>query len=624
MPVLKSLCRGLALVVLALPAAAQPSGRAFRPEDPLPGDKLFRMRVVATGLESPWEITWGPDGYLWVTERGARRITRVHPQTGARKAAITIAESAAPGGQEGVLGMALHPDLLQNKRSDFVFVAYTYSESRLPPSPFVPDPASPYRHLYLKVARLSYDPATQTLKDPVTILAGLPAGNDHNSGRLKFGPGRKLYLTIGDQGHNQFGNNCYEIDSQHLPTQSDIQSHNYAHYSGKTLRINFDGSIPADNPRLNGVVSHVYTYGHRNVQGIDFAPDGTYFAAEHGPKSDDEINILMSGGNYGWPRVAGFRDDSGYSYMPWGESKTSCRELQFSDYDVPASVPRYPESLFAEPIIEPLATLFTVPDSHDFRRGSCGDAYFLCWPTIAPGSVEYYAAGGKGIPGWDHVLLVPGMKRGSLYVLPLTADGQRAAGAVYRYFHSANRYRDTAVSPDRRTIYIATDSSGMTVAPDGTVRSALDNPGAILAFTYEKESTPAEAAAALRTAAASEKQSETSVRPANLDPPQFTAAQAAVGQAAYKTSCAVCHGTTLTNGTFGPPLAGAGFQVKWSARTLLDLHRKVQAMPPSAHNSLPAATYSAITAFLLQSNGAQPGGSPLPEGASALRKMSIR
>ncbi len=623
MLVAKSLCRGLLLLSLGLPASAESEGRPFRPEDPLPGDKLFHLRVVATGLESPWEITWGPDSHLWVTERGACRITRVHPRTGARKTAITVSDAVAPGGQEGVMGMALHPDLLKNKNSDFVFIAYTYSDRQLPPSPFVPDPSSPYRYLYLKVARLTYNPSKQTLSNPVTILAGLPAGNDHNSGRLKLGPDRMLYLTIGDQGHNQFGNNCYEIDSQHLPSAREIQAGNYAHYSGKTLRIGLDGSIPSDNPRLNGVVSHVYTYGHRNVQGIDFAPDGTYYSAEHGPKSDDEINILKAGGNYGWPRVAGFRDDSGYTYRPWGESKSNCRDLQFSDYDVPASVPRYPESSFTEPFIEPIATLFTVPNSYDFRRGACGDAYFLCWPTIAPGSVEYYAAGPGGIPGWNKVLLVPGMKRGSLYVLPLTTDGQNAAGPVYRYFHTANRYRDTAVSPDRRTIFIATDSSGMTVAPDGTVRSTLDHPGAILAFTYKKESTPAQAAAALRTHSAPVRQPQ-AARHAHLDPPQFTAAQATAGQAPYKTSCAVCHGTTLTNGTFGPPLAGESFQRKWSARTLHDLSNKVKAMPPSAHNSLPAATYSAITAFILQSNGAQPGDQPLPTAASAQRKMSIR
>jgi mono/diheme cytochrome c family protein len=372
-------------------------------------------------------------------------------------------------------------------------------------------------------------------------------------------------------------------------------------------------------------VSHVFTYGHRNTQGIDLAPDGTCYAAEHGPKSDDEINILKPGGNYGWPRVAGFRDDAAYGYRPWSESKAACRDLQFSDYDVPDSVPHYPESSFTAALAEPIATLFTVPGGHDFRGGGCGNAHFLCWPTIAPGSIEYYASGANGIPGWEKALLVPGMKRGSLYVLPLDAGGQRAAGRLFRYFHTANRYRDTAVSPDRRTIFVATDSSGMTVAPDGSVRSTLQNPGAVLAFTYERDATPAEAAAAMATSATTAAGSGGGAgAAAKLAPPRFTAAQAAEGKKIYAARCAVCHGTTLANGTFGPALAGDDYLRKWTGRTLLELHNKVKAMPPSAHNSLPADAYAAITAFLLQANGAEAGGEALPSAASTLSGMAIR
>src|SRR4030095_10888998 len=90
-------------------------------------------------------------------------------------------------------------------------------------------------------------------------------------------------------------------------------------------------------------------------------------------------------------------------------------------------------------------------------------------------------------PGWDHVLLVPTLKRGSLYVLPLSPDGKRAAGHFSRYFQSENRYRDTAVSPDGRTIYIATDPSGVAAAKDAGVASKMENPGAVLAFTYSRE-----------------------------------------------------------------------------------------------------------------------------------------
>ncbi len=142
---------------------------------------------------------------------------------------------------------------------------------------------------------------------------------------------------------------------------------NYLSYVGKSLRLNLDGSIPADNPVINGVRSHIYTYGHRNPQGIDFAPDGTLYSSEQGPKSDDEINILKAGSNYGWPHVAGFKDDKAYVYARWSESSTPCAQVRYNDIDIPLSVPREAESAFTKPFVEPIATLFTVPTGNNFK-----------------------------------------------------------------------------------------------------------------------------------------------------------------------------------------------------------------------------------------------------------------
>ena len=158
------------------------------------GTKTFRRSVVVSGLEAPWEITWGPDNRLWVTERAGRRVTRVDPATGERRVAITIPEVSAPGNQQGLLGLALHPDLLLGRGADFVYIAYTYVDERRAPSRWIEDPANPFRFLYGKVVRLTYDAATETLRDPVDLIAGLPAGNDHQAMRLKVGPDRKLYL----------------------------------------------------------------------------------------------------------------------------------------------------------------------------------------------------------------------------------------------------------------------------------------------------------------------------------------------------------------------------------------------------------------------------------------------
>src|SRR5688572_23099431 len=248
------------------------------PDSVVRGTKQFRTTVLVSGLAGPWELTWGPDNMLWVTERTGKRVTRINPTTGVRTVAITLDDVFAPGGQDGLLGMALHPELLKRSGNDYVYVAYTYVDERSEPDPTITDAKSPYRYLYTKVVRLTYNQAYGTLSSPVSVITGLPAGNDHNAGRLKIGPDQKLYLTIGDQGNDQLGNFCLPIESQRLPTQQEVDARNYGSYVGKSLRLNLDGSVPIDNPKLAGVVSHVYTYGHRNPQGIDFGPDGTFYS----------------------------------------------------------------------------------------------------------------------------------------------------------------------------------------------------------------------------------------------------------------------------------------------------------------------------------------------------------
>jgi glucose/arabinose dehydrogenase len=126
------------------------------PETVIPGPKQFRRTVLASGLAGPWELTWGPDNMLWVTERTGKRITRIDPSTGKSSVAITIDEVSAPGAQDGLLGMALHPDLLKRKGHDYVYVGYTHVDTRRPVSQMVFNASDAYQHLYGSIVRLTY------------------------------------------------------------------------------------------------------------------------------------------------------------------------------------------------------------------------------------------------------------------------------------------------------------------------------------------------------------------------------------------------------------------------------------------------------------------------------------
>jgi len=617
----KRLVVGLAAASLAAFGVPGSSRAQDYEADSLRGSKKFSKRLVVAGLENPWEVEWGPDGMLWTTERSGKRVVRVDPESGERNEAVFIDEVSAPGGQEGLLGLAFHRDLLKGKGRDYVYVTYTYNDRALGADPNSVFSAPAYRYLYMKVVRFRYDAASQKLVAPVDVITGLPAGNDHNGGRLKFGPDRKLYLTLGDQGHNQLGNFCLEIAAQRLPTKAGVKAGDFSQYVGKTLRINLDGSIPRKNPRLAGVVSHVYSFGHRNTQGIDFAPDGTLYAAEHGPHTDDEVNVIKSGGNYGWPHVAGKQDDQFYVYANWAQARTPCQELTYDFTRIPASVPSAKEADYDEPFIEPIASLFTAPDGN-FEDPSCGGIHFICWPTIGPSSIEYYEAGDTGILGWEKVLLVSGLKRGSLYSVPLDAKGQEVSGPITRHVQSEDRFRDTTVSPDRRTIYVAVDFAGLADAIGGGTTRVMENPGAILAFTYEGESDrPIEPVKMMKV----EPEQSASSQPgmATGPPAHITAAQAEAGKAAYGVHCAVCHGGNLTNGAYGTPLAGEYFAQKWSGKSVLALFERVKKMPPPNPDSLEDQLYLDVLAYVLQINGAERGEDPLPSDRDALRALAI-
>jgi PQQ-dependent dehydrogenase (s-GDH family) len=443
-------------------------------------------------LGHPFEILYGPDDFLYVTEK-VGRVLRVNQSTGIRQVILdhrastylTISRNGsgvATGlGQDGMMGMALHPSFGLGTGQDFIYIAYTYAFGQV------------------RISRFTFSLLPSPVLNAETVLLqGVPASNDHSSGRLLFGADNQLYYTCGDMGANQFGNRCQEVRSQKLPSAAQIAASNYGFYAGKTLRIAPDGSIPADNPVLAGVRSHIYSLGHRNAQGLVTqknpndgltypvpTPGGRLFNSEHGPRTDDEINILESGGNYGWPYIAGYLDNLNYEYVIWATS-SSCASTPYSENTIPSGAMIRQESDSALTNFRPpLSTLYTVCAPLPLSVCNAGGTNWMRFPTIAPSSIDYYhVQTGMAIPGWYPSLLVPTLRRGVLYRYKLngTLDGFDTDSIPY--FRTTNRYRDIALSTDGRKIYLVTDSIGTTSGPSGSGTSTLANPGAILEFSY--------------------------------------------------------------------------------------------------------------------------------------------
>lgn len=409
-------------------------------------NETFTMTQIGSNnlLTTPWDLNYGPDGYLWITEK-AGKVVRVNPTTGIRDELITISDTYASGGQDGLVGFAFDDGFLTG--SPYIYLSYTKGTNTT--------------NEKQKLVRYTYSLNVNdgSLSSPIVLIDNLPAFNDHNSGRLIFGPDKKIYYTIGDQRNLVCSINL----AQFLPTQQEIDAKNWANYPGKILRINTDGSIPSDNPILNGVQSHIYSYGHRNAEGLVFGTNQILYSDEHGPSSDDEVNIINPGKNYGWPYVAGLNDNlqDGPLCLANGENSFVASHSNYQD---------------------PIMSLF-VPTTKDQTCTDTAASGWQCRTNIAPSSITIYES--DAIPSWKNSLLITSLKKGRVYRLKLNADGTAVnQNDITQYFYTQNRYRDIVVSPDGKSIYIITDSSGKTADASGkTTVSIMQNPGAILKFT---------------------------------------------------------------------------------------------------------------------------------------------
>jgi glucose/arabinose dehydrogenase len=225
--------------------------------------------TLVHGLDTPWTIDFAADRRIFVTERPGR--IRIIEQ-GRLQAEAWAQLEVATVGEAGLMGLALDPQFAQNH---FVYVAYSYRTAD--------------GKLQNRLARLREDPKRRKGIPDKVLIDGVAGSNNHDGGRVKFGPDGKLYWTTGDAQTTRFAQSLSSLN-------------------GKILRLNSDGSIPADNPFPN---SYVYSYGHRNSQGLAWQP-GTkrLYATEHGPSGfqgccRDELNYIEPGKNYGWPAIRG-------------------------------------------------------------------------------------------------------------------------------------------------------------------------------------------------------------------------------------------------------------------------------------------------------------------------------
>lgn len=352
-----------AIFIIALSCNKKEESDQLPPDDPnWPKDDT---RIVKSGLNFPWEILWGKDNHIWMTERNGK-ISKIDPLNGNTVFSYSITDVDAQG-EGGLLGMVHHPDFINNGQ---FFVVYNYDKNGV------------YTE---KVVRLTY--SNNAVSNPVTIIDNIPAAGIHNGSRLVISneSSPKLYISTGD-------------------ANATANAQNRNSLSGKILRLNLDGSVPSDNPTPG---NPLWTLGHRNPQGLVMV-NNILYSSEHGPNTEDEINIIEKGRNYGWPNVTGPCDD-------------------------------------------PDEISFCTPNNVKIPTWSTGNV------TLATSGLDYYNT--DRIPTWKNSLLQVTLKDATLYQLQLSANGQTITGSKQYFRNSWGRLRDVCVSPAGR-VYIITSNGG--------------------------------------------------------------------------------------------------------------------------------------------------------------------
>ncbi|MCE6989720.1 PQQ-dependent sugar dehydrogenase [Dyadobacter sp. CY323] len=350
---------GVAAFLTAVSSYRTPEPVHFGSEKHELDSTVLDITTVAQNLNAPWDMAWGPDNMLWFTEQDGK-VSKLNPKTGQITELLQIKDYYRK--RLGLMSMVLHPDW---KTHPEVFINYSHIQ---------PDSV-----IVSKLVRYTYN--GKILTDPVLIYQ-IPGYLGHNGSRLVISKDRKILWSAGD-----------------LKQKKTI--HDPAFANGKVLRLNLDGTIPADNPHPG---SPAWSMGFRVPQGLTYTKNGNLFIAEHGDATDDEVNLVTKGASYGWPYIAGFSD------LP--EEKTYS-ETHESVYPVKA------------------------------------------WtPTIAPAGMDYYDG---NIPEWQNALLLSTLKDQSLRVLKLDRKQEKVLSEEIVFSQKYGRLRDVCVSPSG-DIYISTSN----------------------------------------------------------------------------------------------------------------------------------------------------------------------
>lgn len=329
------------------------------------------IEEVVTGLEVPWSIVWTSPSRMLIAERPGR--IRVFEKTLIPAPLLTVPDIAT-GDEEGLMGLAVDPEYANNK---YIYFCYAYRDGSA-----IKD----------RVVR-AIDEGDR-VSGTKTLIENIPAAVFHAGCRLAFGPDNKLYITTGDATDGQIA--------------QDVQS-----LGGKLLRINRDGSIPTDNPFPD---SPVWSYGHRNTQGIAWHPTtGGLYSTEHGPSGwdgpggGDEINLIEKGKNYGWPIVSHTQHANG--------------------------------------MVDPLTT-YT--------------------PAQAPASAAFYT--GDAIPQFEGLFFFGALKGESLHAIRFTADSPPAVQSDETIVTGYGRIRDVVVGPDGYVYFSTSNRDGRGTPQEGDDR----------------------------------------------------------------------------------------------------------------------------------------------------------